>query len=213
MLLVQRQQYVLFTRAHPSLPIRALMPQLLNSERNLIDKLVRSQRKTPIEAWKALKKARAKKTGSRKCSLSKQSVYNYVHGHTHRSDKKETRGRRKNLTGADVRKLLQTRRRLIKKASNLKRVRYSDIITAAKLKKQVCERTVADRMRARGCKYRPARKKLYLVEKETNAFERPARKELRIPLLAVRPTCSEFTDPTAVAMHADPTTRPTSDTH
>ena len=128
----------MFTRAHPSLPIRALMPQLLDNERNLIDKLVRSQRKTPIEAWKALKKARAKKTGSRKCSLSKQSMYNYVHGHTHRFDKKETRGRRKNLTGADVRKLLHTRRRVIKKASKyLKRVRYSDIITAAKLKKQM----------------------------------------------------------------------------
>ena len=113
------------------------MPQLLQNERNLIDKMVRSQGKMPIEAWKALKKARAKKTGSRKCSLSKQSVYNYVHGQTHRCDEKETRGRRKNLTGAHVRKLLQTRRRLIKKASNLKRVRYSDIITAAKLKKQM----------------------------------------------------------------------------
>ena len=65
--------------------------------------------------------------------------------------------------------LLQTRRRLIKQASNKKRARYSDIIAAAKLKKQVCERTVADRMRARGCKYRPARKKLYLVEKDAKA--------------------------------------------
>ena len=127
----------MFTRAHPSLPILALMPQLLQSERNLIDTMVRSQRKTPIEAWKALKKARAKKTGSRKSGLSKQSVYNYVHGHTHRCDKKETRGRGKNLTGADVQKLLQTRRRLIKQASNKKRVRYSDIIAATKLKKQV----------------------------------------------------------------------------
>ena len=64
-------------------------------------------------------------------------MYNYVHGHTHRWDRKETRGRGKNLTGADVQKLLQTRRRLIKQASNKKRVRYSDIIAATKLKKQV----------------------------------------------------------------------------
>ena len=38
------------------------MPQLLQNERNLIDKMVRSQGKMPVEAWKALKKARAKKT-------------------------------------------------------------------------------------------------------------------------------------------------------
>ena len=58
---------------------------------------------------------------------------------------------------------------MIKKADNKRRVRYSDIIAAAKLGKQVCERTVADRTRARGCKYRPARKKLYLAEKDAKA--------------------------------------------
>ena len=57
------------------------MPQLLQNGRNLIDKMVRSQGKMPIEAWKALKKARVKKTGSQTCGPSKQSVYDYVHGH------------------------------------------------------------------------------------------------------------------------------------
>ena len=140
------------------------MPQLLQSERNLVDKMVRSQGKAPVEAWRALKTARFKKTGSRNCGPAKQSVYSYVHGHTHRFDKTEKRGRGKHLTNDDVRKLLQTRRRLIKQAANTKRVRYCDIIAAAKLGKSVCERTVADRMRARGCKYRSARKKLYLRE-------------------------------------------------
>ena len=116
-----------------------------------------------------MKKARAQKTGSQKCGPSKKSVYDYVHGHTHRCDKKETRGRGKSLIGADVLKLLQARRRLIKQADNDKRVRYSDIIAAAKLGKHVCERTVADSMRARGCKYRPARKKLYIVGKDAKA--------------------------------------------
>ena len=128
------------------------MPQLLQNERNLIDKMVRSQGKMPLEAWNALKKARAKKTGSQKCGPSKQSVYDYVHGHTHRCDKKETRGRGKNLTGADVLKVLQARRRLIRQADNNKRVCYNDIIAAAILGKHVSERTVADSMRARGCK-------------------------------------------------------------
>ena len=58
-------------------------------------------------------------------------MYDYVHGHTHRCDKKETRGRGKSLIGADVLKLLQARRRLIKQADNDTQVRYSDIIAAA----------------------------------------------------------------------------------
>ena len=128
--------------------------------------MVRSQGKAPVEAWRALKTARFRKAGSRNCGPAKQSVYNYVHGHTHRCDKTEKRGRGKHLTNDDVRKLLQTRRRLIKQAASTKRVRYCDIIAAAKLGKSVCERTVADRMRARGCKYRSARNKLYLREKD-----------------------------------------------
>ena len=120
------------------------MPQLLQSERNLVDKMVRSQGKAPVEAWRALKTARFKKTGSRNCGPAKQSVYNYVHGHTHRCDKTEKRGRGKHRTNDDVRKSLQTRRRLIKQAASTKRVRYCDIIAAAKLGKSVRERTVAD---------------------------------------------------------------------
>ena len=128
-----------------------------------------------------MKKARAQKTGSQKCGPSKKAVYAYVHGRTHRCDKKETRGRSKNLTGADVLKLLQVRRRLIKQANNNKRVRYSDIIAAAKLGKHVCERTVADSMRARGCKYRPARKKLYIVGKDAKTRVKVLKKWVKKP--------------------------------
>ena len=42
------------------------MPQLTTTEQNLIDKLVRKEKKKPIEAWRAVKKYRAKTKGKSK---------------------------------------------------------------------------------------------------------------------------------------------------
>ena len=100
---------------------------------------------------------------------SKQAVYNYVNGVTHRRGVEETRGRNKLLTKADVRKLIHARRRLIKKAKGEARVRYGDVIEAARLGKDVSKRTVEDAMRAENIRYRPARKKIFLTEKDAVA--------------------------------------------
>ncbi len=94
------------------------MPQLTISEQNKIDKMVRSEKGAPIDAWRALKAARGKvRIGGRKLKgPSMQAVYNYVHGVTHHKGATEARGREKILTKADIRKVMQARVRLIKQA-------------------------------------------------------------------------------------------------
>ena len=84
------------------------MPQLTTTEQNLIDKLVRKEKKKPIEAWRAVKKYRAKTKGKSKQEkrLGQNTVYEYCKGVTHQRGALETRGRLPTLRQADVRKLL-----------------------------------------------------------------------------------------------------------
>ena len=58
------------------------MPQLTTTEQNLIDKLVRKEKKKPIEAWRAVNKYRAKTMGKSKKAkrLSPNTVYEYCKG-------------------------------------------------------------------------------------------------------------------------------------
>ena len=76
--------------------------------------------------------------------------------------RKEKRGRSRSLSRGDVRKLMQTRRRLIKAADNEYRVTYEDIIDAASLESEPCVRTVADALRKEGVRFRTPRKKVQL---------------------------------------------------
>ena len=94
------------------------MPQLTSAEQNLIDKMVRAEKRKPIEAWRAVQKSRAagKVKGKKVKALGPNTVYQYCNGVTHLRGAKESRGRKSTLTKADVRKLLQARRRLIKRA-------------------------------------------------------------------------------------------------
>ena len=79
------------------------MPQLTTTEQNLIDKLVRKEKKKPIEAWRAVKKYRAKTKGKSKKAkgLSPNTVYEYCKGETHQRGALETRGRLPTLTKAE----------------------------------------------------------------------------------------------------------------
>ena len=154
------------------------MPEQLSiAEQNLINRMVRSERKSPSEAWKALQKRRQARKGKRKRvkgktgdGPSKQAVYDYVHGKTHRQGAKETRGRRTTLTKADVRKLLQVRKRLIKQVKGGKRIRYCDVFEEAALETQVSPRTMENIMRQQGVRFRPSRAKVYLSEKDAKTL-------------------------------------------
>ena len=140
------------------------MPQQLSvAEQNLINRMVRSERKSPSEAWKALQNRRnaGQGKGKRVKGPSKHAVYDYVHGKTHVQGVSETRGRRNTLTKADVRKLMQTRKRLIRQAKGEKRIRYSDIFEEAALETQVSQRTMENSIRQEGVRFRPSRAKVY----------------------------------------------------
>ena len=120
------------------------MPQLTVAEMGVIDGMVRSERKRPLDAWRALTTARQqiKVRGRKLKGPSKAAVYNYLTGHTHKRNKDETRGRHAILTRADVRKLMQARRRLIKSAAGESAVTYAMIMDEASLYKDVSKRVV-----------------------------------------------------------------------
>ena len=152
------------------------MPQLSLAEMRLIDKMVRKDKKKPVDAWRALTKARGavrtkakklKKSSLKKMKrLSKNTVYQYCNGETHQVGTKEKRGRGGILTKADLRALMNARRRLIKRAKNEQRVRYEDVIKEANLDKDVSQVVVERALRTEGVRYRPARKKIYLSERD-----------------------------------------------
>ncbi len=145
------------------------MPQLTLSEQNKIDKMVRSEKGAPIDAWRALKAARGKvRIGGRKLKgPSMQAVYNCVHGVTHRTGATEARGREKILTKADIRKAMQAGVRLIQQARGERRVVYSDIIAEAMLGKEVSQATVERACRATSrVRYMPVRAKVYLTARD-----------------------------------------------
>ena len=70
------------------------MPQLTVAEMGVVDGMARSERKRPLDAWRALKTARQQiKVRARKLKgPSKAAVYNYINGRTHKRNKDETRG-------------------------------------------------------------------------------------------------------------------------
>ena len=68
-----------------------------------------------------------------------------------------------------VRSLMQARRRLIQKRISQRRVTYAEVIEEAALEKDVSQRTVEDALREQGIRYRPARKKIYLSDKDAKA--------------------------------------------
>ena len=151
--------------AHRSTAPYFAMPQLTVAEMGVIDGMVRSERKRPLDAWRALTTARQqiKVRGRKLKGPSKAAVYNYINGHTHKRNKDETRGRHAILTRADVRKLMQARRRLIKSAAGESAVTYAMIMVEASLDKDVSKRVVEETLKADGVRYRPARKKIYLT--------------------------------------------------
>ena len=61
----------------------------------MIDKLVRKEKKKPIEAWRAVKKSRGtmKFKGKKVNGISRNTVYEYCNGVTHARGAPETRGR------------------------------------------------------------------------------------------------------------------------
>ena len=84
------------------------------SEQMLISKLLRHKKSSGADAVQVINNARARR---HEPPINPSAIYRYIQGETHKLGAKEARGRPPALTRNDVLKLMQARRRLIKKAA------------------------------------------------------------------------------------------------
>ena len=105
------------------------MPQLTDKEQGLLDKLCRGRHgKNGPEACEEVNKLRRRK-GVEEVSVS--AVHRYLKCETHKRGEPERRGNKAVLSEKDIRILISTRKSLIRKASNRRRVTYENVIDAA----------------------------------------------------------------------------------
>ena len=159
--------------------------QLTQDERVQIDRMIRSEKKTPTDALRSINMARkAKKIREGQ----KDGVHRYVRGETHKLGALEKRGRKRSLSAQDVRKLDSVRRRLIQKAKNSHRVTYNDVIAESGLEDDARGRVCADALRAEGVACKPPRRKIYVSEDDAKLRKATVDKWLKYPKTYWHPT-------------------------
>ena len=89
------------------------MPQLSEKDIQLVDKVLRQQKGSPADALRRVNAAREVRDEP---PIQRDAIYRYMNGKTHRRGRQETRGSQPILSKADVRNLMQTRRRLLKES-------------------------------------------------------------------------------------------------
>ena len=144
---------------------------LTASEMCLVD--TRRTGTTPLDILAEINKGRKKR---KEPDLAANAVYRYLKGGTHVRGRTETRGRKEVLSNQDKLRLNQTRRRLVKKAKNEKRVIWDDVIAAANLPKKVHKKTVASKLNERfKITYKPARAKVPISEEDAKKRKKIAK--------------------------------------
>jgi hypothetical protein len=104
------------------------MPQLATAEMAVIDRIVRTEKKSGTIALKKVNDSRKKKGID---PIGHSAVFNFINGVTHQRGETDNRGPNQVVKNSHVRKLMITRRKLIKKANNDYRVTYDDVITVS----------------------------------------------------------------------------------
>ena len=104
------------------------MPQLATAEMAVIDRIVRTEKKSGTIALKRVNDTRKKKGID---PIGHSAVFNFINGVTHQRGETDNRGPNQVVKNSHVRKLMITRRKLIKKANNDYRVTYDDVITVS----------------------------------------------------------------------------------
>ncbi len=140
-----------------NLPIK----QLTVEKQSLIDDVVRTSKGSATDAMEIVNAKRLKK-GIR--PLEKSAIYRFVNGGTHTRNVEETRGRKRSLSKKDIRKLDQTRRRLIIEADSEHMVTYSQIVKDAGVEGVAGLRACQDALRGEGVSFKPARQKIQVSE-------------------------------------------------
>ena len=152
--------------------------QLSTAEQTMIDKEVRIEKGTPMDA---LRKVNASRHVRGEAPVHKSNIYRYLNSTSHRRGAKETRGRPKTIKKGHVTKLQQARRRLIKDADSERPVTYEHVLKEAGLQKVMCLRSAADALRGSGIRFRRPREKVYLSKEDAKIRLNTAREWIRRP--------------------------------
>ena len=135
--------------------------QLTPGEMQQIDDIIRKEKGKQIHALRAVNAERMK---AKRVPLNKGTISRYVGGKSHRRGVQEKRGAKRKLSTSDMKRLEQSRRRLIKRADGETRVTYADVIEEADLDKDVSQRTIENSFRESGVAYRKPREKIQISE-------------------------------------------------
>lgn len=154
--------------------------QLTPAECQQVDSIVRGQKRLPAEALVKINRSRKRRGVD---PTSHNTVARYCKGQTHRRDVAEARGRPLALTRAQIRSADAARKRLLKRADSQHRVTWPMVIEEAGLQNAGCQRTICDSLRRElGVQYRPARKKIGLVEEDAKKRLAVAKQWARRPV-------------------------------
>ena len=147
-----------------SCQVVAMVAHLTDADKDLIDSVTRPGKNGKAGVTMALQKVNASRLKRGEDVVTRSPVYRYVNGMTHQRSADESRGRHKILKRADIQRLMQARRRLIKAADSEERITYNDIIDEAGYDESYCsKRTFEEAFRAEGVAFRAPRRKIALV--------------------------------------------------
>ena len=135
--------------------------QLTVDEQSQIDNVMRKEDGSATDALRRINEERRKKKIR---EVHRSSVFRYAQGLSHKRGAVEKRGRKRSLSKQDVRKLDQTRRRLIRQAENEKRVTYEDVVEEAGLSHSPSQRVCEDALRGEGVGFKAPRRKIYVSD-------------------------------------------------
>jgi hypothetical protein len=141
--------------------------QLSDKEMSHIDRMTRGR--SGVSGAEVLRTLNAQREKKGVEEVTHTAVYKYMRGETHARGKPDKRGAKKKLTKANINAVIRARRRLIQKSDGNKMVLWKDAIEEADLDVECCEKTITDACRALGCKFRPARAKVQINEKDAKA--------------------------------------------
>ena len=144
----------------PTMPRAPPVPptkHLTTSEQITVDTMLRQEKASVKDAWKRICADRVAKKIQ---PVHISNVYRFANGLTHKRASVETRGRKRALSGSDIRKLDQARRKLLKRADSEYRVTYEDISEESGVGQKATVRTQAKALRDLGVRFRKPREKV-----------------------------------------------------
>ena len=163
-----------FSRA----PVATMPAQLTVKEQFVIERTVRNDQGTAMDAFSKINSTRAKNGIE---AVTKCTVYRFIKGKTHVRGRSETRGRAKVLSKGDIRHLDKVRKGLLKEVDSERRVTWNTIQAKAGLGAKCCNKVVQQALRSEGVRFRAPRAKILLTEDDAKQRLKVARTWVKFP--------------------------------